>query len=211
MKIGIDIDNTIAPTFKAIIDYLNKKYNIKKKHKHSKNPSGWDLFHSDFKNFYPDWKEFIQSEKHHAMLPIKGAVSTIKRLSEKNDIYILTARASYQKVHTVFWIDKHFKNKFEEFLFLDYHNDDNTRPVFTKGDLCKKFNIEIMVEDDFSQAIDISKKSPDTKILLFDKNNQYSWNKERPLPNNTKKIESWKDVEKEIKKYSLKKSFKKII
>ncbi len=206
MKIGIDIDNTIAPTFKTIIEYLNKKYSSKKRHKHSKNPSGYDLFHSDFKTFYPDWKEFIESDSHHAMKPIKGSVRVISKLSKKHEIYVLTARASYQRVSTVFWIDKHYKNKFEEILFLDYHNDDNTKPVFTKGDLCKKFKLDVMIEDDFLQVIDIANKSEDTKIFLFDKNNQYTWNKKRPLPKNTKKIESWKDVEREIEKLTNKRT-----
>jgi uncharacterized HAD superfamily protein len=199
MKIGIDIDNTIAPTFKTIIKYLNKKYKLNKLFKDSKESTGYDLFHAEFKYFYNDWKEFVYSKEHHSMKPIKGSVEVIKKLSEKHQIYILTARANYQNIQTGIWIDKHYKNKFEEILFLEYCNKENTKPLFTKGDLCKKFNIDIMIEDDLSQARIISEKSKKTKIFLFDKDNSYTWNKERPLPKNTIKVSSWKEIEKEIK------------
>ncbi len=200
MKIGIDIDNTIAPTFKTIIDYLNKKYSVNKKHKHSKQPSGYDLFHTDFKSAYSDWKEFVESKEHKKMTPITGSTNIIKKLSLKHQIYIITARNSKEKFQTILWIDKHYKNKFEEILFLDYQNDDNTRPLYTKGDLCKRFKIEVMVEDDFSQIKEISKKNPKMKLLLFDKNGKYTWNKKRPLPKNTTVVKNWTEVEKEIKK-----------
>jgi len=198
MKIGIDIDNTIAPTFKTIVDYMNKKYSLNKNPKHSKRPSGYDLFHSDFNSFYSDWKEFIESKDHISMKPITGSTRIIKKLSEKHEIYILTARASYQRIPTILWIDKHYKNKFKEILFLDYHNNDNRKPIFTKGDLCKKFKIEVMIEDDFSQILDISKKSPNTKLILFDKNGAYTWNKERPLPKNTEILKTWKSIEEKL-------------
>lgn len=200
MKIGIDIDNTIAPTFKTIINYLNKKYKVNKRFKDSKQSTGYDLFHSDFKKFYNDWMDFTKSKEHHSMKPIKNSVEIIESLSKKHELYILTARASYLKYQTGMWIDKNYKNKFEEILFLDYHDDENTKPLFTKGDLCKKFNIDIMIEDDLSQARIISTLSKNTKIFLFDKNNKYTWNKERPLPENTIIVTSWKDIKNKIKK-----------
>ncbi len=200
MKIGIDIDNTIAPTFKTIIKYLNTKYKVNKLSKDSKKPTGYDLFHSDFKHFHQDWMEFVESKNHNSMKPINGSVETIEKLSKKHEIYILTARDSTQKIQTGIWIDKNYKNKFEEILFLEYHNENHTAPLFTKGDLCKKFNIDVMIEDDLSQVKTILEKSKNTKIFLFDKNNKYTWNKERPLPKNTIIVTSWKEVEKEINK-----------
>jgi len=200
MKIGIDIDNTIAPTFKKIINYLNKKYSLKKKEVHSKKPSGYDLFHSDFNSFYNDWEEFLNTEKHLSMKPIKGSTRVIKKLSLKHQIYIITARNSKVKFQTILWIDKHYKNKFEEILFIDYKNTDKNEPIFTKGDLVNKFKIDVVIEDNLDEIKDIASKNSKTKLFLFDKNNQYKWNKKRPLPKNTKKIESWKDFEREIEK-----------
>ncbi len=200
MIIGIDIDNTIAPTFKTIIKYMNKKYNLKKKPSNSKESTNYDLFYPDFNDFRKDWNEFVKSKDHSEMKPINDSVRVIKKLNFKHNIYILTARANDQKGNTLKWINKHFKNKFDEVLFLNYANDNSNKPLYTKGDLCKKYNINTMIEDDLSQLKDISEKSPKTKLFLINKNNQYTWDLNKKLPKNTKKIETWKDFEKEIEK-----------
>ncbi len=174
MKIGIDIDNTIAPTFKTIIKYMNEKYKTKKKSKHSKKPSGYDLFHSNFNSFYNDWIEFTVSKDHEEMKPIKGSIKIIKNLSEKHEIYIITARANTQKIPTILWIDKHYKNKIKEVLFLNYSENNNQKPIYTKGDLCTKFDIDLIIEDDITHVYEILEKKPNTIVFLFNKNNQYS-------------------------------------
>lgn len=197
MNIGIDVDNTIAPTFKTIVKYMNKKYNLNKKHKSSKKPTGYDLFHSDFDSFYDDWKEFVESYDHKKMKPITGSSKIIQKLSVKNNIYIITARESNQRMQTVLWIDKNYKNKFEEILFLDY---DGKTPLITKGDLCKKFNIDVMIEDDPYHVDEIIEKNKNIKILLFDKNNKYNWSKVQKNNKNVIRVLNWKAVEKEIKK-----------
>jgi len=200
MKIGIDIDNTIAPTFNTIINFMNKKYTVKKKRSHSKDPSAFDLYHTDFNLFYKDWVEFLNSDKHHDMKPINGSVRVIKKLNKKHQIYIITARNSKHRKNTVLWIEKNYKEKFEEIHFIDYNHEDYTKPFFTKGDIVKRLGIDVVIEDNLNEIRDIAKKNPKTKLFLFDKNNQYTWNKERPLPKNTMKIESWKDFEREMEK-----------
>lgn len=204
MKIGIDIDNTIAPTFKTIVNFMTKKHGLKKDINKSKKPTGYDLFHSNFDDFYFEWKEFVNSKDHDFMKPIKGSIKIIEKLSKKYQLYILTAREENQKIKTILWIDKHYKNKFEEYLFLKYKN--NKDADFTKGDLCKQFDLDIMIEDDVHYAKDILEKSKKTIILLFNKKNTYNWSKTKIKSKKIIKVTNWKSIEKEIKKIDLKKS-----
>lgn len=199
MKIGIDIDNTLAPTFRTIVNYMNKKYNLNKNPILSKEASGYDLFHSDFKSFFPDWKQFIKSRDHENMKPIKDSINIIFKMSKNNQIYIITARDHTQKIPTILWIDKNYKNKFEEILFIDYHKDKETKK-YTKGDLCKKFKIDIMIEDSTKEINDIIKKNKKIKILLFNEDNKYNWNRDKINSKRVKPVFSWKEIDKEITK-----------
>ena len=187
MIIGIDIDNTIAPTFRTIIRYMNKKYKLNKKYTNSKESTAYDLFYPTLNLFFNDWRKFVKSKEHNNMKPIPGSVRVIKKLNKKHNIFILTARDNSQKENTIKWINKYFKNKFEKILFIDYKNDDSSEPIYTKGDLCKKYNIEIMIEDDLSQIKEIYKKKPNTKLFLFNRHNQYTWDLNKKIPKNPKK------------------------
>jgi uncharacterized HAD superfamily protein len=197
MRIGIDIDNTLTPTFRTIINYMNKKYNLKQNPKMSKEASGYDLFHSDFKSFFSDWKQFIKSKDHENMKPIKDSINVILKLSKNNQIYIITARDHSQKIPTIIWIDKHYKNKFEEILFIDYYEEKHTKK-YTKGDLCKKFKIDVMIEDCTTEIKDIIKKNKKIKVFLFNNNNKYNWNREKINSKRIKTVFNWKEIYKNI-------------
>lgn len=198
MNIGIDLDNTMAPTLRNMVNFLNKKYNKSKSYKSSKTSSCWNLFHEDYFLYLRDWVEFLNSDAYKKMPPIKNSVKIINNLNKKHKLFLITARNEDQREQTVYWIDKNYKASFEKMLFGKYYEQKNI-PIVSKGDFCKQFEIDIMIEDDFKQILDVQAKSPNTKVFAFNKNKSYTWFNYHDLKNVTI-VSNWNEVYKKISK-----------
>lgn len=88
--------------------------------------------------------EFVHSRFHLLVPAIEGAIEAIQALSQKRDLVIITARDDSLTVPTLNLLEKHFPKAFKRAHFLHQGN----KNIFgTKGDMCKKFNVDEFIDD----------------------------------------------------------------
>lgn len=190
-RVGLDFDDVLIDFVGGLIVFHNENYATS----YSKDDvTGWEL--SKLLECSPEeahrrMREYIHSSHHAKVSPIIGAVDAVKRLREKCDLFIVTARDESTSNQTFTLVDEHFPESFESIHFL--HKDDkNVRG--TKGEVCAELAIDIFVEDSLTNAQHTSDAG--IKTLLFDA----PWNQTEKLPKNVTRVFSWNEIQKEIEK-----------
>ena len=180
MRIGIDLDDTICRTTEIVGDMV-EEYASKN------NLDPLDVFNNE-KLKYDFFNKYLNDI--YSKVSIKHDVSSvIKRLKNKgNEIYIITARSDnfVPSVKNVYQITENWLNKnnilFDRIIISAYGE--------TKADICKKNNIDLMIDDDPFNYKKIS--SNGTKCLLFDDREKYDLREDY--------VDSWLDIEKYVEK-----------
>lgn len=91
MRIGIDLDDTINNLVDVWIEKYNKDYNDNVKIEDIKT---WDI--GDYAKAGKDFYKYLGDGKTFKNLSIKdGAAEVIEKLCKNNEVYIVTANASY--------------------------------------------------------------------------------------------------------------------
>lgn len=180
MRIGIDLDDTICRTTEIVQNRLVKY--AKEAHL---NPldimNDEDLKDNFFKTYIEDI--YLNAEVK------RNVASVIKRLRHRgNEIYIITARGSdsMPKLPNVIEITEQWlkKNNIEADTIISSVYGD------TKAEVCKKYNIDLMIDDDPYNYQRIN--AIGRKCLLFDDREKFD------LKNNY--VTSWLEIEKYIER-----------
>lgn len=175
-KIGIDIDGTIT-VGEWIIAPLNEGLNINLKYE--------DLTTYDCYNFIDLPKETVDNwfRDNEAFLyknPLirEHAIETIEQWKEENEIFLISARAMTAFDITKGWLDES-KVSYNKLDLIGSHD---------KIAACKKYGIEIFMEDRLENAIDISREC-NIPVILFDT----PYNRV-PLPKNVIRVFDWNEA-----------------
>lgn len=109
--------------------------------------------------------------------PIKGAIDTIKKISEQYDIYIITARTQELILHVEKWLEKNnIKQYIKKILSSSWKE---------KQDICSQYNINFLCDDDKRH---LKKEKIDNRILFNTARDSNC--------SQIKQVNSWKDIEK---------------
>ncbi|MEE3343025.1 MAG: hypothetical protein VZS44_02930 [Bacilli bacterium] len=177
MRIGIDLDNTICSTNEKVMEFENE---FIKKHKITVDKLWSNNNYVDI--FLNEYLEMIYTEVE----PKTNAVSFINKLKEQgNEIYIITARTNSHvtDMHNIINNYCH-KHKLQiDGIFIDAKD---------KVDICKKNNIDLMIDDSFYNYDQLTSNNIDT--ILFDEYNKHPYIKRRVL--------SWNEINSKIEKKS---------
>ncbi len=186
LKIGIDLDNTLAPTTETIIKYTRE---TKKKYTFKGLNSTKQYTIEEKEKFYNFVNQTINQQHPKSFLPIKDTVDIIPKLAKKHKLYILTGRTHKNEKPTKKWVDTHFPKQFQKIVFSKYVNVEQY--IKNKGQRCKEYKIDVLVDDVLDNIWDCHKKEINT--ILFDFNKQYSWTKGK-IPKTTKIAHDWIQV-----------------
>lgn len=180
MRIGIDLDDTICKTTEIVQNRL-ERYAREEKLNPLDIINDDSLKHSFFSIYLEDIYLNVDVKK--------DATNVLKRLrSRGNEIYVVTARRSdyVPSVTDVIKLTKQWlseKNIEVDGIITSAYGE-------TKADVCKRYNIDIMIDDDpynYKKII-----SSGTKCLLFDDKERYD------LKNNY--VTNWLEIEKYIER-----------
>jgi uncharacterized HAD superfamily protein len=188
-KIGIDIDETLSFTNKAIIKYFQKNINpnIKENPFYKKEAQT----NEEIKKYLETFHKIILEEKIDFIDPIEDSKEIIEKLDKNNKIYLITARHIKLSEPTKKWVEKHYRNIFfEDIKHLEYKGLSGA--VKDKDEICKEIGIDVLIDDNLNNAIKCSKRG--IPVILFDLNGEYDWNKIDQLPKNIIRAHNWKDV-----------------
>lgn len=166
MRIGIDIDGVLTNISRYMLDY-GSKYFFEKYKNLNINIESWslkDMFNvanDDDRNCY---LSFV--DKYATCEPARPFASEIidKFKEEGNDIYIITARGAKNEIYGS---NKKMKEIVEKWLYDNKIKYDELIHSDNKLEICKKYNIDIMIEDKYENIKTISKEIP---VICFHEN-----------------------------------------
>jgi|SRR3989344_5252880 len=184
MKIAIDIDEVITDTTTALVNYYNRNYN------------GRRLRFDDFTQYHIEdvlgiskkegeaiFERFFNSGEFDKIIPIEGAINSIRDLARENDISILTARPDSYRGKTENWFDKYL----QEFKKRIIYSDDASSNYRTKAEICRNMEIGLILEDHFRYSVECANAGID--VVLFDK----PWNK-NIKHKRIKRVKNWNEA-----------------
>jgi 5'(3')-deoxyribonucleotidase len=185
-RIAIDLDDTLVPTIELLIKEIFKANKTKWfKGYHSLE----DLSFEERDAFYKYIRQTLNNQDIKKFKPIPGAKTIIRKLIKDHELYIITGRTIDVKNHTHKWVKEYFPNTFKEIIFSEYYKSDDF--VKDKGELCKEYGIDLIVDDNKSYIMDCYKHN--IKTIVFDYKKNYPWSKSK-YPNDIKIANDWKQV-----------------
>jgi len=188
MRIGIDIDEVIAEFLDSFLEFYNSKYekNFQKKDFKSY------IFEEILGGTHEDAIELIKEHGYKWEIKlVEGALDSIRKLAEKHELIILTARHPMFKNETEDFLKVHFGNVLSE---IYYTGEAFQKYGVTKSDICKELNIDILIEDNKIFSLECAEKG--IKVLLFDK----PWNQDCFEHENVLRAYNWKEILEKIEK-----------
>ncbi len=192
MRIGIDIDDTIAKTREQTDVYakeytekvLNRPFTMRTESTHDPKWArfiySWSI--DEDKNFWSLYYDKIVEN----VTPKEDAVDVINELSKKHEIILISARwekgnGTVKKL-TEDWLAKY-----------DIHFDKIYLGYLDKKDIAKENNVDVFIEDSIKTARDI--KSLGIKVLLMNSHQ----NKDIEV-SDIKRVFCWKEIYREIER-----------
>lgn len=157
-NIALDFDGVIADTNKEKIKWMKEKglnaRNVDKTSFYSELKE--KLTKNEIEQLYKEMsKNIFLPEILERTQPVQGAIETIKKISEKFDIYIITARTEKLIEPIYEWLGKYDINKnIKKIISSSYE---------LKQDICLKNNISFLCDDDIRHLID---KKIQLRVLL---------------------------------------------
>lgn len=109
-------------------------------------------------------------------------------MSKRNFLFAITSRPNKFKDKTINWISNNFGNVFEKIVHSsDFHKDNKK---LSKKDLCLKFDLDILIEDNPEYALNCSEAG--VFVFLLDK----PWNQrfEDKKCYNIYRVDNWKEI-----------------
>jgi uncharacterized HAD superfamily protein len=153
MIIGIDFDGVIADTPILKIAYVNEHFNKNINIKDSSKEKLSKII--GIKNYKDMITNTYISADMLKVPPVKDSLECIKRLSKKNKILIVTSRNDKEVIVAKRWLKKHKVN----YNLLINTSEKN------KSDVCKRYNIDVLIEDEPKKLDEITLPNM-RKILL---------------------------------------------
>lgn len=189
--IGIDFDDVIVATNKAMAQWHNRAYGTSYKLE--------DIDTCDLARFWScsyDERtrrigEFFASIEHSTTVPIDAAVKSLELLRNK-EIHIITARRKEYSNITLDLAERHISSLFCNFHFPNGSEINGIPTKRTKAEVCLEYGIEVFIEDNLEYAGEVA--SIGIPVLLLDS----PWNQATELPQNIERVFSWDEIIKKL-------------
>lgn len=186
-RYGFDLDDVILNFMESFRGFHNENY-------------GTNHELEDYTDFYLEnilgcTKEeivkrvevFYNSHEHKNANPVKGAVEVLKKLSDKYELIIITAKPEELREQTIAWLNIHLPNIFSDVVFTNHFQGEG--PKRNKGDVCLELGIEAFVDDAIHNAENVA--SVGIPVLLLDT----PWNRKFEETEFVKRVQNWEQIE----------------
>lgn len=187
MKIGVDLDDTLCQTIKAIFEFHNNKHGTNFDVKDAKTYDIYDIWGDTREKIAKELREYHTSDYAKNAKPIPHAKKILNKLKMNNELFIITARSNEIKKETEEWVETFFPNIFSEIHYARQFIKDEEETT-SKKTICDNLNIDILIEDSLKYATECEASCK--KIFLIDN----VWNQTDKMPPNIKRVHSWKEI-----------------
>jgi len=182
LKIGIDIDDVVLDFVPSFINYYNLRFDSKIILGDVNTSKIWEIFGLDKSGFGSILEDFHETDFSKKMPFITNVKEGLEKLKEF-DLQIVTSRHNKNKEVILEWFRKEIPNFNIPLLF----SDDFYGGTSTKAQICKKLEINILIEDNPVYALDCAENG--IKVLLMDK----PWN-QTCEHENILRVKDWKEI-----------------
>jgi 5'(3')-deoxyribonucleotidase len=179
MRIGIDIDEVLAPFLPTMTRWRSPQRPLPAKYKYLYR----DIYDISEKESVKLVRDFYESEEFVRMPPIKYAVDAMTELKKGNKLFIVTGRQEVVRDKTQMWIQENFPGIFEDVIMTNSY----TSIEIPKADVCKLLSIGLMIDDNFDVCRDCLDKNVAAVNFIGDP--MYPWCEESIIS-----VRSWKTV-----------------
>ncbi len=190
-RIGFDLDDVLLNFNEAQLYHANKKYD---KNVEKKDIKTFLFLEENFGIPTVDaismLDNFFFHDDHLNVLPVEGAQEVVKKLSEYNELFIITAKPDALEEVTKKWLEKYFTGLFENVHFANHFLSVDKRRK--KSEICLELQLDYFIDDSIDYATDVA--SVGIPVLLLDT----PWNQTDKLPENITRVYSWTDIEKKL-------------
>jgi uncharacterized HAD superfamily protein len=193
MKIGVDLDDVLADFRAGWLTYHNKRYNTNYESQKITTYKLEESMNIDVNIIIDSIMSFYRTKLFEEINPIFGSRSVINRMKECNTMSIITSRPTWLEVKTKNWIEKHYRNSFENVILSNQFGNKSKKNISAKSQICKECGINLMIEDAPTYALEVA--NADIKVLLLDR----VWNRDIEEHENITRVNSWRDIEKCLK------------
>lgn len=186
MRIGIDIDEVLADSLSAIINFHNDTYDTALTRNQFHSYRFWEIWGGTMDEAIKKIYDFHRTPYFQNILPVSGAQDGVKALKDKHDLYIVTSREADIIDDTKHWIEQYFPNMFTDIHFANHYYQ-NGNPL-TKKSICDAINLDLLIDDSHDLALECHNQN--RKILLYD----CPWNQSDNLPDGIHRVYSWPEI-----------------
>lgn len=187
MRIGIDIDDTLADLVTSFTEFHNEAYGTSLEKADFITYATWQIVGGTHEDDLRKFAEFDETPYAKNMKPMDGARVAIDVLSKTHELFIITARPDSFVKETHFWLQKHFTEKFKGIHFAqDYKTASIARQ--NKADIVTQLGVQIFIDDNMRYAEECAKTG--TKVLLFNQ----PWNQTPDLAPGITRVHSWEEI-----------------
>lgn len=182
LNLCIDIDGTITDAY-YWLDLANQHFG---KNLKPQDVTSYDI-HEALKVPREEYNKFYEvkgKQMHRDAKVRENAKNVLLNLSNRDNIFYVTARSKEMKIITEEWFSKNNLPKGELFLLGTHY----------KVDKAKELSCDIFIEDRYENALEIA--SAGFKVLLMD----CYYNRKSLIPGITR-VFNWVEVYQEIEKY----------
>ncbi len=195
MRVGIDLDECLAEFIWGFSNYHNDVYKTYFEKENFRSYNIWETIGGSRKEAVKKVREYYETSYFREMPVVFGSFNSVNSLLGKNELFVITSRPSYMIDESKKWLGQHFPDKFSDIIFSDEWNDSYFnffsilfKKKLNKSDICKKLDLDFMIEDNLDYAVDCAKKG--IKTLLLDK----PWNKNAKPPKNVLRVSDWNEI-----------------
>ncbi len=182
MKIGVDLDDVVVEWVPRFLEFYNSRTNSNLKFEEWKNYFFEEIIGISRDEARVLIDEFVNSDFHEGVGLIEGVKKGIEKLSEQNEVIIITSRPLRYKNKTEEFLDKH------NLKLLVFYSRDSNDVYIDKGEFCQRLGVELIIED--SKEYSLSCADRGIRVFLFDK----PWNQGDHFPIDITRVYSWKDI-----------------
>ncbi|MEK6819865.1 MAG: hypothetical protein AABY03_01550 [Nanoarchaeota archaeon] len=189
MKIGLDIDGTLAKYFENFIKYYNERFGTVFSTEDIFTLHLWEIFGMQKGEEMPRIEDFSKTDYFRQISPYDGSQEAIATLAEKHNFGIITARSKFLETETRLWLQNHYGDIFQNgnIHFTSQHFPGNGEKQ-KKSEFCLEHNYDIMVEDYHGHVNECAEKGIQTLLIT------QPWNKKENLHSSVQRVENWGEI-----------------
>jgi len=192
--IAVDIDDVLSASAAEFVRFSNERWGMQLSVEHYNEDfsKAWGV---SLEEAMPMAELFLGSGVHGEFAHHEAAVPVLRDLGRRFKLIVVTSRRKSLKPQTDAWIERHFKDVFDEVVYAGiFDGVDKTsvreRLKQTKAQLCQSLRVDFLIDDQLKHCL--AAADCGIQALLF---GDYPWNRDiSHKPELLAVVHTWQEV-----------------